>query len=60
MLLKFIIFIILIYWIGKLVFQFFFSSPDKASDVKGNSGTEKPLDLTNYDVEDVDYEDIDE
>jgi len=59
MLLRFLLFITIIYLVSKLV-QTLFKSPERKSEIHGNPTKNNPLDLSNEDVEDADFEEIDE
>ena len=56
MLLFYIIMGILIYWILKIILRSLFSVKPKV-EVKGSS-QKRPLDLTNQEVEDIDFKEI--
>jgi len=59
MLLKILLFILIVYWAGKFVGNLF--KPVQRNDaVKGDHPKNKPLDLSKFDVEDADFEEIDE
>ncbi|HPG39372.1 MAG TPA: hypothetical protein PLP19_01100 [bacterium] len=58
MLLFYIIMGILIYWILKIIIRSLFGIKPKV-EVKGSS-QKKPLDLTNQEVEDIDFKEIKE
>jgi len=60
MLLKFILFAFLIYWAGKMIAHYFSGEQNSQTRVNNKSDDNKPLDLSHYDVEDVDFEDLDE
>jgi len=57
MFIRLIIYIVFIYWAVKLINQLIGSKP-KDDQVKGSPDAKKPLDLSRYDIEDADYEDI--
>lgn len=56
---RFIILVILFYLMAKLIKKLLNSPPPK-SEVKGNPATKKPLDLSNADIEDADFKEIDD
>lgn len=60
MLLKLIIYGLLIYWGAKIFKSIINPIPPKQNEVHGKPRTDKPLDLSNLDVEDADFEEIDE
>jgi hypothetical protein len=59
MLLRFLIIVILIYLAGKLI-KNLLNPPRKETEIKGKPRKNEPLDLSKYDVEDADFEEIDE
>ena len=59
MLFRLIIFTVLIYLTVKL-FKNLLQSPNQKSEIKGTPSTKKPLDLSNADIEDADFEEIDD
>lgn len=59
MFLKLLLIILIVYWGGKLVINLL-NPPKHHNDIKGNSRKNKPIDLSKYDVEDADFEEIDE
>ena len=59
MLIKLILLALLFYWAGKLI-KNLLTPPPNINPVKGNQRKNKPLDLSNYDVEDADFEEVDE
>lgn len=59
MFLKLLITILLIYWGAKLI-KILFSSMPKDNEIKGNPHKNDELDLSKHDVEDADFEEIDE
>ena len=59
MLIKLILIILIIYFGGKLI-KNLLNPVQKQDQVKGAPRRKKPLDLSKYDVEDADFEEIDE
>ncbi len=59
MLIKLILLILIFYWGGKLV-KDLLSPPRPRQEVKGQPKSNKPLDLSGKDVEDADFEEIDD
>lgn len=57
-LIRLILFGLLIYFAFKMI-NHFLNPPHKRTEIKGNRRGKPPLDLTNKDVEDADYEDLD-
>lgn len=54
---RLIILFLLIYFAVKLL-QILFKTPTRRSEVKGTPRNKKPLDLTNADIEDADFKEI--
>jgi len=59
MLLKLLIIIVIFYYGWKVIKDFFNSSLNQ-DEIKGTPRKKKPLDLSKLDVEDADFEEIDE
>ncbi len=56
---RLILILIIVYLLSKLIRTLFFL-PEKRSDVGGKPNKSKPLDLTNEEVEDIDFEEIED
>jgi len=59
MLLKLFLIVLIIYF-GRKVIKDFLKPSQKQTEVNGNSRKSRPLDISKYDVEDADFEEIDE
>lgn len=59
MLIRLIIFFLLIYLAVQL-FKNLLKAPTQKSEIKGSPKNKKPLDLSNADIEDADFEEINE
>ena len=59
MLLKLFLIILIIYFGWKTI-KDFLNPSQKKTEVKGSARKSKPLDFSNYDIEDADFEEIDE
>lgn len=59
MLLRFFLFIAILYLASKLV-QNLFKSTEQKNEIRGNPRKNEPLDLSDKDVEDADFEEVEE
>ncbi len=59
MILRLLLLIFIIYY-GRKLIKSLFEPNQEQSNIKGNSVKKKPLDLSNYDIEDADFEEIDD
>ena len=59
MLIKLILLILIFYWGGKLI-KNLLAPPKPQQEVKGHPKNNKPLDLSGKDVEDAEFEEIDD
>lgn len=57
-LIRLIILVVLIYFAIKL-FKNLLKAPDKQTEIRGTPKSKKPLDLSNADIEDADFKEID-
>ena len=60
MLLKLLLIGIIAYWGAKTVRDLIYPSARHKEGGQGKSGPEKPHDLSDYDIEDADFEELDE
>lgn len=56
---RFILILVILYLLGKMIKNLFNPSEDRTK-IRGNPQNTNPLDLTNEDVEDVDFEEFED